>query len=1020
MIQRCILIALLVMWSAVVSAAHVFTARDGLPQNAVMALARDGEGFLWVGTEQGLARFDGERFRRLPGLPDDNISTLTAEDRVLWVGSYGGGIARVELDSGRIQVLSTAGGLSSPFIQDIARDNDGALWVASDGGGLSRVEWIEGEPARVRNFHATAEDKDGLPHDRVWSLQRGPSGLWASTLNGLALVRNGATVPRRVAIPAPFPRGGQDNIEQVLEQPDGALWIATWDDGLYRWQQRTGVVERFAPGSPRSGGLASSRITALSSEPDGRLWVGTDHGVVYLDPSCDCLHSVDLPLRGRDDDEGLFVVSLNVDAQGGVWLGSYGEGLVRLSPETRLYERQRHRRGDANSLAQGRVRALAEDHTGTLWVGSVGGGLQSVDAVARMAGEVWHFVERDPAQTNPNPRRRYVWSILEDRSQRLWMGSEAGLDVLDATRQQWRHVPVEGAIGANVRALLEDTHGKLWVGSSTGLAILEGSEVRRVPFDTDEQWGVQDRSVQALAQDGQGRIWVGSVGGLHVLDDSGKVLRRFRSTAGVDGPQGSVFALLVQLDGSVWVGGSRGLCRTDARAEMAVLQWRCLDDHSLLPRRTVYSLAAGNDGGIWLGTVAGLVRVDPTDLSIRLHIADDGMIGDEFAPGAVAAGRDGHLYFGAAGGFLGFDPRRLRAAAEPEKVRIAEFTLDNEPLAPDSRESGGGRLATAFPYAQELALGYYDRVFGFRLSALDFDRPDQLTYSYRLVGLDPDWLTAASPPQVSYTGVPPGDYHLQARVRGPGQEWSAPQTLLHLSVAPALWQTPTFRLCAILLGLLLAWVLYRWRLGALARRSAWLEAEVRQRTQALEKQKSELANTAQALRDANARLYELSTRDALTGVYNRRHALEETERRLTLADTQGTPLVMALIDLDHFKRLNDEYGHLAGDRALAEFGRLLRDSLEPGDVAGRYGGEEFLCVLSGGLPKARAWAQTLVERIAVGGLLWQGRVLQLTVSVGLAEREPGDGLIDAWVGRADAALYRAKHAGRNRVESASS
>src|SRR3569623_1151943 len=532
------------MWSAVVSAAHVFTARDGLPQNAVMALARDGVGFLWVGTEQGLARFDGERFRRLPGLPDDNISTLTAEDRVLWVGSYGGGIARVELDSGRIQVWSTAGGLSSPFFQDFARDNDGALWVASDGGGLSRVEWIEGEPARGRNFHATAEDKDGLPHDRVWSRQRGPSGLWASTLNGLALVRNGATVPRRVANPAPFPRGGQDNIEQVLEQPDGALWIATWDDGLYRWQQRTGVVERFAPGSPRSGGLASSRITALSSEPDGRLWVGTDHGVVYLDPSCDCLHSVDLPLRGRDDDEGLFVVSLNVDAQGGVWLGSYGDGLVRLSPEPRLYERQRHRRGDANSLAQGRERALAEDHTGTLWVGSVGGGLQSVDAVARMAGEVWHFVERDPAQTNPNPRRRYVWSILEDRSQRLWMGSEAGLDVLDATRQQWRHVPVEGAIGANVRALLEDTHGKLWVGSSTGLAILEGSEVRRVPFDTDEQWGVQDRSVQALAQDGQGRIWVGSVGGLHVLDDSGKVLRRFRSTAGVDGPQGSVFALL--------------------------------------------------------------------------------------------------------------------------------------------------------------------------------------------------------------------------------------------------------------------------------------------------------------------------------------------------------------------------------------------------------------------------------------------------------------------------------------------
>jgi diguanylate cyclase (GGDEF)-like protein len=219
--------------------------------------------------------------------------------------------------------------------------------------------------------------------------------------------------------------------------------------------------------------------------------------------------------------------------------------------------------------------------------------------------------------------------------------------------------------------------------------------------------------------------------------------------------------------------------------------------------------------------------------------------------------------------------------------------------------------------------------------------------------------------------------------------------------------------------LLLAWGAYRWRLGSLARRSLWLEAEVTQRTMDLEAQKSELASAAQALRDANARLYELSTRDALTGVFNRRHALEEAERLLGQADREGRHLVMALIDLDHFKRLNDEYGHLAGDRALAEFGRLLRDSLESPDMAGRYGGEEFLCILgSGGLACARAWAETLVERIAVGGLLWQGRVLQLTVSIGLAEREPGDGLLDAWIARSDAALYRAKHAGRNRVESA--
>jgi len=1000
----------------VAGAARVYTARDGLPQNAVMALARDGEGFLWVGTEQGLARFDGERFQRLAGLPNDNINALLAEDRVLWVGSYGGGISRVALDSGRIDSLDAAGGgLPSPFVQDLARAADGAIWVASDGGGLARVEWAEGQSPRVQSFHAAPSQSQGLPSERVWSLQRGPSGIWISTLDGLALVRNGEQERRRVAIPAPFPRGGHANIEQVLEQPDGVLWIATWNDGLYRWQQRSGAVEHFAPGLPRSAGLASTRLSALGLESDGRLWVGSERGVAYLEPSCDCLRAVDPSLLGREDADGLFVVSLLVDAQGGVWAGTYGEGLLRLAPETRLFDRQRHRRDEAESLAQGRVRALYEDHEGTLWVGSVGGGLQSVAASARLPAQAWRFQSHDFAAANADPRRDFVWSVLEDRRHNLWVGSEAGLDVLDAARAHWRHVPLDAAMGPNVRALLEDREGRLWLGGSTGLAVLDGDTLRRVAIDSDPAWQVQDRTVQALAEDSLGRVWVGSVGGLQLLDRDGLVLRRFRDDTAPVRPQGSVYALLAQFDGTMWVGGARGLCRTDARtADVAGFSWRCQDEADGLPRRTVYSLAAGTDGGLWLGTVAGLVRVGPDDGSVRVHDADDGLIGDEFAPGAVASGRDGHLYFGAAGGFLAFDPRSLHAPPPPRAVHIAAFSLDQFELAPGT--SPPTQLDAAFPYARRLRLTPEDRAFGFRLTALEFDRPRDLVYAYRLAGQDAAWIQAGSPPQISYTGIAPGHYRLEARVRGPGRTWSEAQTLLELQVQPPLWATAPFRLAVVLLLLVLTWLAYRWRLGALARRGRWLEAEVAQRTQALEAQKAALADTAQALRDANLRLYELSTHDALTGVCNRRHALEEAERLRLDADAAARPLVLALIDLDHFKRLNDEHGHQAGDHALAEFGRLLRDSLEPGDLAGRYGGEEFLCVLAhGGMARARAWGEALAQRVALGGLLWQGRVLPLTVSLGLAEREVGEGGIDAWIGRADRALYRAKHEGRNRV-----
>jgi diguanylate cyclase (GGDEF)-like protein len=170
----------------------------------------------------------------------------------------------------------------------------------------------------------------------------------------------------------------------------------------------------------------------------------------------------------------------------------------------------------------------------------------------------------------------------------------------------------------------------------------------------------------------------------------------------------------------------------------------------------------------------------------------------------------------------------------------------------------------------------------------------------------------------------------------------------------------------------------------------------------------------------NARLHERvqrqATTDELTELVNRRRFLEVLQTELERAQLFETPLTVVLADLDDFKQVNDEHGHLAGDHALKRFGSLLKVHLRKGDVAGRLGGEEFAVVLpETNLGEARFVADRMRDEVAEDVLeLPEGERISLTASFGLAELEPGQSA-DQLLSRADAALYVAKAAGKNRI-----
>lgn len=191
-------------------------------------------------------------------------------------------------------------------------------------------------------------------------------------------------------------------------------------------------------------------------------------------------------------------------------------------------------------------------------------------------------------------------------------------------------------------------------------------------------------------------------------------------------------------------------------------------------------------------------------------------------------------------------------------------------------------------------------------------------------------------------------------------------------------------------------------------RELWARVEIGMRILSLESQ----------LRESVQELHRLATRDTLTGLFNRRAVYEFAEAEAERARRQGSPLSLALLDIDHFKQINDHHGHVTGDQALKLASATIIESIRSYDQVGRWGGEEFLIVLpETTLGDAAHIAERVRTHVATTGMLLDsGERLFMQVSVGVAGSDQDAPLpVDMLINQADNALYQAKHEGRNRV-----
>ncbi len=916
-------------------------AAGGMDNLNVNCIVQDHSGYLWVGTENGLYRYDGVQFRK----------------------------------------FGSSNGLRARTIQSLFIERDGTLFAGTTSG-----IYFQQRNGSFAEIHPPDQTSHFSQRIGTVFTQSAPGQVLAADQSGAFMLRRAAP-EQWTAEPVQLENGP---IWSVLYGPDGTLWYGCGSD-----------LCRLAGGKTTHLGaglhLPEERWLHLLISRDGRLWIrGMTHlGEVNAAEGKYAAHELPgQPLAAPYN-------TLAEDAQGriaasqGAAFGLWDKGHWRMVT-------------GRNGLSRSDISVLFVDREGSIWIGAVGHGL--LRWVGQDSWEAYTVAE--------GLSDDIVWSSLRDRSGRLWIGTESGLNWIPPGANAARTWQSPGIETARAFALAGTADGNIWLGSGAGT-------LTRIDAKTlaGRSWKVPE--VYHMQSDSEHRLWVATNGGLYVVDTAARdCTPRLVEDPAIAHPRARFRHVTLDSANRLWAASDEALYRLDstgwhridpglsgviphqieadkqgnfwAAGEFAgVMRLRIVGDkvveseHVVYPRllsEQVVSLAVDDRGWVWIGQDAGVTVYDGR--SWRSFDQDDGLIWNDTDGHALNEDRDGSMWIGTSGG--------LSHLVKP--ATVPDITL----LTPTISQISFGSAAIA----DRARIPWSESPLAISVATLNFRDVHRLRIRYRLLGLEPEWVETDEA-NLRYPRLAPGDYRFQAETVDVTGSKSSAIVEINFRITPRWWQSWELRLGLALLvciGIMLAW---RWRVHLLVGQKRQLELAVQRRTEDLEREKADLLHAREQMRH-------FAEHDDLTGLWNHRIIIDRLRGEVDRARRDGTPLSLILVDLDHFKRINDTYGHPSGDVVLQEIGLILMRSVRSYDWVGRFGGEEFLLILPGSnFVAARLRAEQM--RLAVQAAQFpQGESrMQVTASFGVASGFPTD--YESIMHAADAALYRAKDNGRNCV-----
>ncbi len=737
---------------------RIWQTQQGLPEGTIYSIVQTHEGYLWLGTQTGLIRFDGLRFQTV-----DNIWSKAP---------------------------------ANVWIRSTVEDSQHAVWIATNDAGLYR---LEGES--ISHYDV----RDGLPSETVSCVVTAKNGdIWACTPNGAARIRNG-----KVTVFSTAQGLATNNVRAACEANDGTLYMAegrsldAWDgtrfaarrlakmpadatiwavqcSGESIWVGTSGGLLEVTKTGERlytsKDGLADSRILCLATGREGSLWIGTRNGFSRLRNG---------EIESYRPQEGLSqstVYSMFEDVEGSLWVGTKNGLNQFFSGRALPYTMN-------EGLPSNDTGPILQDRRGNVWIGTLGDGLARFDG------------KRFEAMTSKQGLGSNTISTLaEGRDGSLWTGTTAGIDRLNNGRVEAHYSTSEGLPSANIRALFVTHDGTLWAGTEKGPAVF-----RNGAFSIPRNMPAELRGpIAAINEDAQGQVFLATEqDGLYVYQDGAahELLQGGISIRDVD-------ALYADPDGRMWIGTQGAGLRLLDHGKMTVFYVRdgMFDNE-------IYGIIRDEQDRLWMACSKGLFSVNRSDLLKFAAGALKKVVSTPYSPtdaqrtiecrsgvqpGSMRA-EDGRLWFSTIRGLFVFDPKHLSLNAPPPPVVIEETTVNGERVEPPA-------IAAIPPGLKNLEFTY---------SGLTYLQPNRINFRYILEGFDKNWIAAGTRREASYTNLPPGHFRFRVIACNADGVCNQGGASASFSLAPHFYQRAWFLpLCIVALGFA-AWMMYQLRIHRL-------------------------------------------------------------------------------------------------------------------------------------------------------------------------------------------------------------
>lgn len=818
---------------------------EGLSQSVVNDILQDSQGFLWIGTDDGLNRYDGYDFKiykpepnNLYSISDRTITSIVEDkDGFLWIGTRAGGLNRYDPINGKFTHYfhdkTDQKSIASNQISALALDENG-LWIGTNRG----LNYLDFESNTLTYYDDASSSSIKLSNNFVTEILKDSTGLlWIGTVNGGLNVfdekQNTVTV---------FKYDKNDNkslshnrVLSLAEGKDGEIWIGT-GNGLNRFIPAGNYFTRYLNSKESTYSLAGNIVYSIYIDGTGSVWVGTNNGLDRFDiQSKKFTHhqaQPNVPNSLSSDD----VYSIYEDASGVLWIGTYGGGLNKYNRQQDRFAYYRHNPNNANSLSSNFILPILADEKGMIWIGTLENGLNRFDPRTE---NFTHYENKsdDPTTINNNT----IISLYEDRNGTLWIGTGNALNRFDASTNTFSsYQPIEKNSSDNTRfavfSIFEDSKRNFWVGSSRGLLIFNRHNNTFTEYESGNS-SLSGNKINVILEDQEQNLWIGtSDDGLKRINLANGEITNYGYDPEYASALESNIILCIYEDskGRLWVGthGS-GLSLYNPENN----SFTHFTENEGLPNNVIYGILEDNIGNLWLSTNFGLSRFTPETKSFRNFTANDGLQSNEFNQNAFAIDKNGLMYFGGINGLNVFEPQEITDSPYSPNIALTSLTLDGIAFAEEQR---------TIENLETITLQYPQDSFEFEFAAFAYEQPNKNQYSYMLEGLDADWINIGSQRNGRYTNLAGGTYTLLLRGSNSDGIWSEKIQTIKVIVVPPYWETWWFRSMLVLaVGTLITGGL-RWRVKTVENRNRELERLVRKRTSDLEKRNSEIEALYQA------------------------------------------------------------------------------------------------------------------------------------------------------------------------------